>query len=594
MAASESAGNRRDDGAAAPGRRGAPAFLPTVVVSVALLIAGVAEGRHLWFFADEWNVFGNYPQGELLKPFNGHLSLIPVGIYQVLYATVGVGSHLPFRLAGLTALAVLAFQIARYAHARLGWTAAALATAAVLWNSSGSSNVLFPFLLNFTIPLAAMFAIWWHLDRVDDAVAAGGSRIRSDVAGAIWLAVALASSALGIMVLIAVVVELGLRRAPLRRWLTYAPGVVLWGAWYATNREHSKVATDPGAVVAYAWRMFLGATTSLAAGWTPGGAALAGLFVVVLGTAVWRWRTVDARALAALSAPVVFIGVTTVTRLPIIPYIPPNELRYAWTVALYLVAVVIAVWPRRPGATTGIVAERAVPIDDALPAGPAARWSAVAIAALVLVAGAAVLLDGMADWARMVESATPGVRAALFAAEAVGPHRGSQDVILPLSYVPVTNGEYLHGVASVGSPIAGMDPATFRAGRPDQVGTADRLLVDGLPIQSVTVPVDPGCSLRRPTGPSDVGPGSLVGFRADTGSPDTRSPDTASSNTRLTVRVARFSPPGQGIEVEIRPTDDTGVAWLHVPADAPGVDGSDVPYRVTAPDGVSVCVVSDR
>lgn len=589
MVAAPMAGDPTDDGTATPERRGGLAFLSTVMVSVALLVAGAVEGRHLWFFADEWNVFGNYPQGELLKPFNGHLSLIPVGIYQILYATLGVGSHLPFRLAGLAALAVLAFQIARYAHARLGWTAAALATAAVMWNSSGSSNVLFPFLLNFTIPLAAMFAIWWHLDRGDDAEGAGRSRIRSDVAGAIWLAVALASSALGIMVLIALVIELALRRAPLRRWLTYAPGVLLWAAWYATNRESSKVATDPGAVVAYAWRMFLGATTSLAAGWTPGGVVLAGLFVLVVGFGSWRWRTVDARALAALSAPVVFIGVTTVTRLPIIPYIPPDELRYAWTVALYLVAVVIAVWPRRGDRTAGIIAEHARDADEALPAGTAARRTTVLVAAAVLVAGGVVLIDGMVDWARMVESATPGVRAALFAAEAVGPHRGSQDVILPLSYVPVTNGEYLHGVGTVGSPIAGIDPVTFRAGRPDQVGTADRLLVDELPIRSVAAPADVACSLQRPTRPIDVPPGSLVGFRVDP-----RSPDTASSDAPLNVRVARFSAPGHGIEVEVRPTDDAGVAWLDVPPDAPGVDGRDVQYRVTVPDGVSACVIPRR
>lgn len=585
MAGSDAVATPRDDTSARAGRHDGPVLAITVAVVAGLIGGAVLIGRHLWFFADEWNVFGNYPQGELLKPFNGHLSLIPVGIYQLLYATVGVGSHLPFRLAGLLALAVLAFQVARYAHARLGWSAAALATAAILWNSSGSSNVLFPFLLNFTIPLAAMFSIWWHLDRGDALAASGGPRTRSDVAASIWLAVALASSALGIMVLIAVAVELGLRRAPLRRWLTFSPGVVLWAAWYATNREHSKIATDPGAVVAYAWRMFLGATTSLAAGWTPGGALLAAAFLVVLGVAVLRWRTVDARAVAALSAPVVFIGVTTVTRLPIIPYIPPDELRYAWTVALYLVAVVVAVWPRRREASAGIVPDAALDPDAAIPAGPVVRRSAVVVAAVVLALGAVVLVDGMRSWARMVESATPGVRAALFAAEAVGPRRGDQDVILPLSYVPVTNGEYLHGVATVGSPITGMDPVAFRSGHPDQLHSADRLLVQGLPIRTTSAPPRSACAPGPAHGAVRVPAGSVVAVRDDrTG--------TATGATTV-VRVARFARPADGIDVPVVAVAGAAVGWLHVPADAPGVRGAAVPYRVLVPVGVEVCVTRD-
>ncbi|MBS1838648.1 MAG: hypothetical protein JST64_13230 [Actinobacteria bacterium] len=215
----------------------------------------------------------------------------------------------------------------------------------------------------------------------------------------------------------------------------------------------------------------------------------------------------------------------------------------------------------------------------------------VGVAAAVLLAGAVVLLDGMDDWAHMVESATPGVRAALFAAEAVGPNRGSQDVILPLSYVPVTNGEYLHGVASVGSPIAGMDPATFRVGRADQTATADRLLVDGLPIRTGTGAGSGPCTMQLPEGPLEVRPGSVVGMRPDV----VRSrPDLRPSSGQLTVRVARFSAPARGIEVGVDPLGGADTAWLEVPADAPGVDGADLPYRVTVPAGVAACVVRRR
>ena len=115
--------------------------------------------------------------GNLLEPFNGHLSLVPAGLYQLLFHTVGVGSYLPYRLCGLVALGILAFQVGRFSHRRVGAWAAALAVTAVVWNSAGNTDVLFPFLMNFSLPIAALVALWWHLDRDEP---------RHDAAAAAW------------------------------------------------------------------------------------------------------------------------------------------------------------------------------------------------------------------------------------------------------------------------------------------------------------------------------------------------------------------------------------------------------------------------
>ena len=49
-------------------------------VSIGGLLALVAVlGRHLWFFSDDWNILVEYHDGNLLEPFNGHLSTIPAG-----------------------------------------------------------------------------------------------------------------------------------------------------------------------------------------------------------------------------------------------------------------------------------------------------------------------------------------------------------------------------------------------------------------------------------------------------------------------------------------------------------------------------------
>ena len=316
-----------------------PALVLAGLSGAALLVLAAVMGRRLWFFSDDWNIYADYHTGNLLEPFNGHLSLVPAGLYQLLFHTVGVGSYLPYRLCGLVALGILAFQIGRFSHRRVGAWAAALAVTAVVWNSAGNTDVLFPFLMNFSLPIAALVALWWHLDRGEP---------RHDAAAAAWVAVALATSGLGVMVLVAVVVELAVSRARWRRWAVLSPGVLAWGAWYLTHRDSSSVSRDVGAVVSYSARMFLGGTTSLAAGWRPGGVVLAVGFVAVVAVAGLRWRSLDARSLGALAAGAAFIGSTALTRLTITPRIPPDELRYRWAVAAYLVLAVVVMWrPRR-------------------------------------------------------------------------------------------------------------------------------------------------------------------------------------------------------------------------------------------------------
>ncbi|MEZ5239398.1 MAG: hypothetical protein R2716_10800 [Microthrixaceae bacterium] len=170
-------------------------------------MAALLVGRRLWFFSDDWNIFAGYHAGSLLEPFNRHLSLLPAGTYQLLFRTVGVDSYLPFRLAGMAALGVLGFQVARHSTARSGWLVGLVVTAAVMWNGAGETNVLFPFLMNFSLPLAALSS---RAGGTSGACEAGpdtgssghstGGDLRHLVALGVWVAVALASSGLGVVV----------------------------------------------------------------------------------------------------------------------------------------------------------------------------------------------------------------------------------------------------------------------------------------------------------------------------------------------------------------------------------------------------------
>ena len=538
-----------------------------------LLATAFWVGRRLWFFSDDWNILADYHSGNLLEPFNGHLSLLPAGAYQVLFHTVGLGSYLPYRLCGLVALGILGFQVLRYARGRVGPWAAVVAVAAVMWNSYGNTNVMFPFLMNFSLPIAALVAIWWHLDRARSAGSPAEGPLakgftRDDAAAGVWLAVALAASGLGVMTLGAVVVELAVTRAPWRRWVAFAPASGLWLAWWVGHREANDIATDLPRVATYALQMMWGGTTALAAGSKPLGLVLAAALVALLVVGATRWHSLDGRVLGALAAALAFAGLTALTRLDVRPSIPPDELRYGWTIGAYLVLAALAAW--RPSAA------------DRERAGTAgARWwrpAAFALAVGVLAVGAVRLVGDMGSWTDMVAGAAPGLRANLYAAEAAGAERvGPDAVIRPLSFVPVTAQSYLGAVADVGSPLQGATRPEI-GGRPDQREAADRLLFGAVhPTLRTALPG------ARGTSPDRTGCASTITAAAGRVVTVVGGDPVAAPGT---VAVSRFSD-GTGAEVEVaRP----GAAnELVLPADATVGTDAVVPYRLRATPGLLLC-----
>jgi len=516
----------------------AAASLATVTLVLLALL-----GRGLWFASDEWNIMTEYPSGHLLVPFNGHLSAVPVALYQVLFHTTGVVDHLPYRLLGLASLGVLALAVVAHTRNRIGAWTAVLALAAILWNSSGSTNLLFPFLLNFSLPIASLVIVWWCLDRSTD---------RADAAAGAALLVALATSGLGLVAAAAVVVELAVTRSPFRRWaLVVAPGLVLWSLWWLTNREDSAVSTDLLRAGRYAARMLLGGTTALAGGWTPGGVVLAGLLGGLVVVTATRWRrgdrAGDGRILGALAAPALFVALTALTRIDTVPAIPPDELRYGWTVGAYLVLASVACWRPTPE-------DRQRVQGFAVPA-----W---VLGAVVVSVGAVALRADLDRWVDVVEGNTPGVRMNLYASEAVGAERVDPDVVLPLSFVPVTTGRYLAALEQLGSPIDGAASTDF-GGRPDQLDVADAVVARSL--SPVVEPAPPGGPERREC-PNDLAlpPGSGVVVEAD---------------RSVEVQVRRFG------EEPVFEVTVGAPSVLRLPADAPVPSDLVVPYRLAVPPG---------
>jgi hypothetical protein len=511
-------------------------------------------GRRLWFFSDDWNIFANYHSGNLLEPFNGHLSLFPAGIYQALFHTVGVGSYWPYRVFGLLGYALLGFVVLRFTRRRAGDVAALLAVTAVMWSSAATTNVMFPFLVNYSLPIACLVAVWDALDRDTQ---------RADVEGSLWLTLALATSGLGLMVAAALVVELAWKRAPLRRCLTYAPGPILWLAWYVGHRNATPITHDVGEALRYAARMFLGGTTALAAGWKPGGYVLAIAFAALV-LASLGWRTFDARALGALVAPLAFIGTTALTRTSIVPPIPPDEVRYRWAVAAYLVLAVVIMWRR-----------------DRIPLGATARTVGAVAAGVVLVVGGVRLVNGangadgvngMRNWTDLVVGNEPGLRAVTVAVESV-PRPADPNQRLPLSFVKITAAGYLGAVRDVGSPNAGYR-FSGRGGHHDQVTFADHYLIEQSRTRVVPLPSGLTCTASS-TDTAPAGSSLLV--------------DTRRASQTGSLRIARF---GTLPDAPTVPLPRSSVGFIRLPADPPHVVGRAIDYLFAAPAGVSLRLCS--
>ena len=447
---------------------------------------------------------------------------------------------------------------------------------AVLWNSFGTTNVMFPFLMNFSLPLAALLAIWWHLDHGGVGEAGGGVPRRRLLAVAAWTVVALATSGLGVVTVAAVLAELLLRRAPWRSWAAVAVPVAAWLVWWLGHRDANDVSTDLGAVASYAVRMLWAGTTSLAAGSKPGGLVLAALLVALGTWATVRSRRVDPRAAGALAASLAFAGLTSLTRQDTVPPIPPDELRYGWTIGACVVLATVAFLATLRTAPAAPVSPGAHALGP-WPTRPATLLAGGLVAAVLAVGGVRLVGD-MSDWADLVGGAAPGLRSNLHAVEAAGAERLDPGTIIrPLSFVPVRAGDYLDGVASVGSPLEGSTPAEI-GGTPEQRRSAEELFFGAVGLELVTAPPLAAERSCGDTGQALPGDTVLVSLGVAEGELALVEP---------TVEVSRYAAePAVALAVE-----RVGVAHtLVLPEDARVGTDAAVPYQVRGVGGVTVCV----
>jgi hypothetical protein len=323
----------------------------TWVVLTVLLLAAAAflyretRGTTLWF--DEWEWALDRRGSDLdtfLEPHNGHLSLVPVAIYKLLFATAGLGDYRPYRALAIVGHLACVALVFVYAYRRVGGAFALLAAAVILFFGPGWQDILWPFQVGWLVSLAAGLGALLMLDR--------GDRVGDLVACAL-LGLSLASTSIGIPIALGLAVDvLWGRRRWRDAWVVAAP-VALYALWWlpyhdtSTFRRHNLVVA-PGFVAdaaggAVAALVGMGGSAFPDAGGTllAWGRPLAVVAVALLAWRLARLTPIPPRVLALLTIVLSFWTLTAASRAQIAPPISSRYL-YVGAVVLVLLGVELA------------------------------------------------------------------------------------------------------------------------------------------------------------------------------------------------------------------------------------------------------------
>jgi hypothetical protein len=444
-------------------------------VGVAAAIAAAVilrAGRGLTFFYDEWMWVQFRRTGSIddfLSQHGGHLNAIPVALFKVLFALVGMDDYRPYRVMVLLAhLACCAVVFAYLRHRAPDWFAVPV-TVALLFLGYAWQDLLWPFQTQFFLSIAGGVGALLLIDRRDRV---------GDFGASAALLVAMASSGVGVPFAGAIAFELLLRRDTRRRlWVPLVPLAIygLWSVGYGVSQAQSEnidlVPEFVGRAAAGAAGALFGTTRDT--GWF----LVAALVVAVVLVVAWR-RAMSPRLASTI---VLALGFWAVTALSRANFVAPDVSRY-----LYPGAVMVAL----------VVAELVRDVRFRSTAWAVAVTLVLFVAVGVSIDGNVRQLDESAD--RLRETAAIA-RAELAAVELAGDQARRGVRPDPVGELPwVVTGPYLDAVADLGSPAITLDelqrsPEPLKQ-RADVVltrvlGGRPREARPGTPTGAATVPV---------------------------------------------------------------------------------------------------------
>jgi hypothetical protein len=393
------------------------------------------EMRGTTFWVDEWDWIQNRRGGDLdtfLRPHNEHLSVVPIALYKLLFATAGLDQHLPYRALVLVAHLACASLVFVYVRRSVGAVPALCAAALVLFLGPAWQNILWPFQVGSVVSLGAGIGALLLLDRRDR---------RGDAAASLLLGLSLLTSGIGIVVAIGLVVDVawGRRRAG-DAWIVALP-IALYGVWWLAYQDTTfirhNVVLIPGfaadsAAAALSALAGLGAGPDAETGQTLGwGRPLALAAALAIAWRLARLRPIRARVLTLLAMLLAFWALTALRRAQIST---PLESRYLYTSGVLLILLTAEL-------ARGVVLTRR------------------ALAVLVAVAAVAVIANvgDLRDAGRFLRTQSEGERAVLAALElsrTAVPRDHAATAFPGYPLVVVQAGPYFDAARAYGSPAA--------------------------------------------------------------------------------------------------------------------------------------------
>ena len=299
-----------------PDEKASPfALLAFLTVEVGALVFYLALARTQWFFGDEWDFLARrgVNVGDLLREHGGHWVTVPVLVYRVLWAVVGLHSYLPYVSVAIAlhlVCAGLLWVIMRRSGVR-PWTSTIAASVFALFGA-GAQDFLWAFQVAFSGALA--FGLVHLLFATHE-----GPMDRRDAFGPVAGLLGLMCSGVAIPMVIVVGVASLLRRGWRVAAMQTIPLGVIYCAWWARyGARTAPSATSLGQVVAWFVTGAAGAFGALGGiavvGWCLGAILVGGLVLVVRESDLRSVREHAAAPIAMLAGAATFLAVVAYTR----------------------------------------------------------------------------------------------------------------------------------------------------------------------------------------------------------------------------------------------------------------------------------------
>jgi hypothetical protein len=292
------------------------AVLALAVVASGFLLYHLTRGSSFW--GDDWvwittrraNTVHNF-----LAPYDGHLSVLPIAIYRVMFAVFGIDSYAPYRVLVIGLSLVVGLLVFEYARRRLSRFLAMLIAALAMFLGPGWQDTMWAFQIGWLLALGLGIGALLMLDRRTRA---------ADIAACALTFGSVCSTSFGVAIAVGIAVDVALTRRRWRdAWIPAIPLVLyaIWALHYnPTGIKWSEFTLIPGNLA----QTFAGGTAGIVglSGVTPTdpvgqnltfGVPLLAVLAIVSVRSIAA-RRFSARAGALLVVLVVFSSLTTLGR----------------------------------------------------------------------------------------------------------------------------------------------------------------------------------------------------------------------------------------------------------------------------------------